>query len=349
MKCERVLLLVHEDLIPPPDRIDCGPDDPRLEFQTEHDVYWGLRDTGHDVRVLGVRYELAPIRQAVKRWQPQIVFNLLEEFRDMVNYDQHVVSYLELLGTPYTGCNPRGLTLARDKALSKKILHYHRLPIPRFAVFHRGRRAKRPKRLPFPLFVKALNQEASLGIAKASLVDTDDKLEERVQFIHERIGTDAIAEQFIPGREIYVGVLGNQRLRTLPVWELLFRNKPDDEPLIATAKAKWDLAYQQRWGITHGPAKDLEESLSRHIQALSKRIYRRLGLSGYARIDFRLDKNGDVYFLEANPNPDISAEEEFAAAANAAGLPYPRLLKRILSLGLRNARPTAEERIAEGG
>jgi len=149
------------------------------------------------------------------------------------------VSYLELLQVPYTGCNPRGLFLARDKALSKKLLHYHRIRVPDFAVMKRGRRIQRPKRLDFPLIVKSLTQEASIGIAQASVVEDDAKLVERVQFVHESIGTDAIVEQFIAGRELYCGVIGNERLRVLPVWELTFDNLPEGRHAIATERVKW--------------------------------------------------------------------------------------------------------------
>src|SRR5262245_46413166 len=172
--------------------------------------------------MLGVQTELAPIRDTVEEWKPDIVFNLLEEFRGESLYAQNVVSLLELLRVPYTGCNPRGMMLARGKDLSKKLLKYHRVPVPQFAVFPIGRKVVRPKTLAFPLIVKSVNEDASLGISQASVVETDEKLAERVRFIHERIGTAAIAEEYIDGREIYVGVLGNDRYNVLPIWEVEF-------------------------------------------------------------------------------------------------------------------------------
>ena len=181
-----------------------------------------LRAAGHDVRPLGVQHELKPIRDEVESWKPDVVFNLLEQFHGEAVYDQNVASYLELMRVPYTGCNPRGLVLARGKDLSKKLLIYHRIPLPAFAVFPMRRKIKRPPRLGLPLIVKSLSEDASYGIAQASVVDSDEKLAERVTFIHERIGTAAIAEQYIEGRELYVGVLGNDRLRVLPIWELEF-------------------------------------------------------------------------------------------------------------------------------
>jgi D-alanine-D-alanine ligase len=167
------------------------------------------------------------------------------------------------------------------------------------------------------------------------VVDSDDKLVERVKFIHERIGTAAIAEQYIEGREIYVGVLGNDRLVVLPVWELQFKNMPQGDWLIATEKVKHDTGYQERRGILHGPAKDLTPELTARIQRLAKRIYRTLELDGYARIDFRLAADGTPYFLEANPNPEIAEKEEFATAARHVGISYPDLLQRIVALSMR--------------
>ncbi len=201
-----------------------------------------------------------PIRDAVEEWKPDIVFNLLEEFHGESLYAQNVVGLLELLRVPYTGCNPRGMMLARGKDLSKKLLKYHRVPVPAFAVFPMGKKVRRPGRLKFPLIVKSLWEDASLGIAQASIVDTDEKLAERVAFIHKRLNTPAIAEQFIEGREIYVGVVGNDRLQVLPVWELSFSNLAEGAHAIATEKVKHDPIYQEKRGILQGPAQDLPPS-----------------------------------------------------------------------------------------
>jgi D-alanine-D-alanine ligase len=242
-----------------------------------------------------------------------------------------------LLRVPYTGCNPRGLVLARGKDLSKKLLIYHRIPLPAFAVFPPRRKIRRPPRLGLPLIVKSLNEDASYGISQASVVDSDEKLAERVTFIHERIGTAAIAEQYIEGREIYVGVLGNERLRVLPIWELEFGSLPQGARAIATEKAKHNLEYQQRHDIVVGPAKDLAPQLVASIERAAKRIYRTLELDGYARIDFRLSADGIPYYIEANPNPEIAKVEEFASAALHAGIEYPDLIQRIVALGISRA------------
>lgn len=329
----RVLVLMHVDLVPPDDVSQLSPQ--RLqELRTEYEVVRGLRKLGHTVLPLGLLDDIAPLREALAGFDPHVVFNLLEEFHGEVVFDHNVVSYLELLKIPYTGCNPRGMILSRGKALSKKLCAYHRIRVPEFGVFPMGRKVRRPVHLAYPLIVKSLIEHSSVGIAKASVVDSDEKLAERVRFVHERIGTDAIAEQFIDGRELYVSVMGNERLVAFPAFELVAEKRSTDEPLIATARAKHDLEYQERHGIDIRPA-DLPPDLVAEAAHVSKRIYRILELSGYARLDFRLDAHGDLYFLEANPNPEIAEREEFASSARHAGVGYPDLLERLLRLGLR--------------
>ena len=331
-KC-RVLALMHEGMVPPQDVR--GHDILKADWKMEYDVITTLEEIGHEVHALGVGSDLGAIRKAMHEFEPHIVFNLLEDFDDVAVYDQNVVSYLELIRMSYTGCNPRGLMLARDKAISKQLLTYHRVAVPEFVVFKRGKSIKKPKRLAFPLIVKSLVLEGSAGISQASVVSDDERLEERVDFIHQTFETDAIAERYIEGRELYVGVIGNQRLQVFPVWELFFTKKGDEVLPIATGRVKWNSRYQKRHGIRTGEATDLPPAKQEAIQHLCKRIYRILGLSGYARLDLRLDPSGKIYVLEANPNPQIASGEDFAESADRAGLNYPALMQRIISLGRR--------------
>ena len=330
----RVLALMHRHLVPP-DTIEEGTDITAAPWRTEYDVVSTLTAMGHEVRPLPVHDDLGDIRRASEEWKPHISFNLLEGFDDVTIFDQNVVSHLELLKLSYTGCNPRGLLLARDKSLSKKLLAYHRIHVPESEVFRIGRPIRRPKRLTFPLIVKSLTQEASIGISQASVVDSDEKLKERVAFIHESIGTAAIVEQYIEGRELYVGILGNQALQAMPVWELFFKNMPEGAKRIATDRVKWSVKYQKKYGIDSGPTVDLPDAKIVEIQHLCKRAYRALELSGYARIDLRLGEAGNVWVLEANPNPQIARGEDFAASAEKQGVSYEALLQRIINLGLR--------------
>jgi D-alanine-D-alanine ligase len=333
VKPQRVLVLVHKHLVPPEDA--SGIDLATAEWKTEYDVITTLREQGHEVQPLGIQDELNPIRQHVEEWKPTIVFNLLEAFDNVNLFDQNVVSYLELLRIPYTGCSPRGLILSRDKSLSKKLMAYHRIPVPEWAVFPRGRKVRVPPRLRFPLMVKSLTHEASIGISQASVVGDEDKLRKRVEFIHESVGTHAIAERYIDGRELYVGVLGNERLQVFPVWEMHFSKMVEgDNWPIATERVKWSAKYQKKHGIATNKAADLAEQ-EIAIGKMAKRVYRAVELTGYGRIDLRLDKEGRIYVLEANPNPQIAYGEDFAESAHHAGIEYGDLLDRILALGLR--------------
>ncbi|HEX5009013.1 MAG TPA: D-alanine--D-alanine ligase [Planctomycetota bacterium] len=339
----RVLVLMHTDLVPPADadeqvsRATSAPADKPVDpftWRAEYDVLRALKRLGHEPHALGVQSDLGVIRSAIDVLKPHVAFNLLEEFHGVGVYDQHVVSYLELLKVPYTGCNPRGLTLARDKVLTKKILAYHRIRTPDFAHFPIGRKVARPRRLSFPLLVKSVSEEASKGIAQASIVHNDEKLAERVAFMHGKVGTDALVEQYIEGRELYVGVLGNQRLRVLPTWEMTFSNLPEATENIATERVKWDAAYQKKLGVKTGPAASLPDGLLPRLESLCRRVYRSLSLSGCARMDLRLAPDGGMWFLEANPNPNLERGEDLALSAKAAGLSYTELLQRLLALGL---------------
>jgi len=327
-------VLVHDYLVPPDDVT--GENTETAQWRTEYDVIKTLREElEHDVRVLGVKDDLGAIRQANDEFKPHIAFNLLEAFHEVGTFDQNVVSYLELLRLSYSGCNPRGMFLARDKALSKKLMQYHRLPVPDFLMIPRGRKPRLPRKLTFPLIVKSLTQEASIGISQASVVEDEAKLRERVQFIHESISTDAIVEQYVEGRELYCGILGNQRAQVLPVWEMTFAKMPEGQHRIATERVKWNAKYQEKVGIATGEAKDLPDGIADRVQHVSKRVFKVLELSGYARVDLRLDSQGQIHVLEANPNPQIARSEDFAESAKHAGMNYPALLQRILTTGLR--------------
>ena len=300
----------------------------------EYDVVRTLKVLGHEVRVIGVHDDLTPIRATMDDFKPTITFNLMEAFDDVVVFDQNVVSYLELLKVPYTGCNPRGLTLSRDKGLAKKLMAYHRIPVPDFLVVPLGNKVKLPKRLHFPLIVKSLTYESSTGISQASVVENDEQLNKRVQFIHDTIMTPAIVEEFIDGRELYVGVLGNDRLQTFPVWEMSFSKMPENNWKIATERVKWSVKYQKKHGIDTAVAA-LPDDVSAGVQHLAKRVYRALDLSGYARIDLRMKANGELSVIEANPNPQLAHGEDFAESAQRAGVTYAKLIERIIGLGLQ--------------
>ncbi|MGN6642737.1 MAG: D-alanine--D-alanine ligase family protein [Verrucomicrobiota bacterium] len=308
------------------------------DWKTEAHVLAALAELGHTVEHLAIFDNLDLVRQKLESFSPDLIFNLADQFNNNRAFDQNIVSFLEMHGLRFTGCGSTGLTLCKHKGISKKILSYHLIHVPDFTVIPRGRRISRPKRLKFPILIKPLKEEASLGISQASFVSTDEQFKERVQFIHEKIFNDVIAEEYIEGRELYVSIVGNHRLQVLPIRELVFKEVPPDEPKIATYRAKWDEQYRQRWGLQNQFAEDLDPALVRDIEQTCKRIYRLLTIDGYARLDLRLTADNKVYFIEANPNPILAADEDFAQSGLKANLPYPRLIEQIVQLGLNHAR-----------
>jgi D-alanine-D-alanine ligase len=307
-------------------------------WKTEAHVLKALRSLGHEVEYQAIHDDTDLLRQKLQSFPADIIFNLVEEFRNNRSFDQNVASFLELTGVPFTGCGSTGLTLCRNKGISKKILGYHRIRVPQFAMIPRGRRPVRPKWLPFPILVKPLKEEASTGISQASFVESDEAFRERVEFVHDKLGQDVIAEEYIEGRELYASMLGNNRADVFPLRELLFREVPPDEPRIATYTAKWNDAYRKRWGIENQFAENLPADLLRDIQRTCRRIYHLLAIDGYARLDLRLTAQNEVVFIEANPNPFLAEGEDFALSAEKGGLSYARLIDRIVRLGLAAVR-----------
>lgn len=334
MKKLRVLLLVHESLVPPDDLYDYS--DPRAyDYETEFDVKEALVELGHEVNVFGFFEDFEALHEEVKQWKPDIIFNLTEDFAGIGENDHYLVAYFEMMNLAYTGCNARGMVLARDKAVSKKILRYHDIKVPDFEVFPFGSMPKKIRPLPYPLIVKGLKEEGSVGIAQASYVENEKQLRKRVEAVHNITQDDVIAEQYIHGREFYVAVLGNERAQVLPIRELVFNKGNKDQPRMATYKVKWDHKYRERWGIDYVFARNMARGMKQKITRLCKDVYRILELSGYARIDLRLTPDNELYVLEANPNPGIADGEDVAFAAEKAGMDYEDMIERIVKLGLQ--------------
>jgi len=330
----RVLVLTDHNL-QMPESLDKVDDRWTKDWKTEYDVLTALAALGHEIRILGAVTDLKTVKDLVAEWQPNIIFNLLESFFGENIYVPYLLGYFELMGQSFTGCNPSGLFFAYNKPLMKKVLAFHRIPTPHFKVFPVGKAVRRPRLLSYPLIVKSTSEHGSEGISQASVVSSDEKLKERVEFIHARLRTDAMAEQFIEGREFYVGVLGNNRLETYPVWEIHFRNLPEGAQAIATSKIKWDADYREKLGVMTAAAENLPPGYDQLLSKLCKRVYSILGLCGYARMDFRLAADGKIFLIEPNPNPDLGRQEDFAESAKAAGVSYEDLVQRVLNLGLR--------------
>ncbi len=317
---------------------DLSPELKTADWKTEAGVLAALRELGYPTEHLAIFDDLDLLRQKLQTFTPDVIFNLADQFRNNRAFDQHIVSFLAMQQLPFTGCGSTGLTLCKHKGISKKILSYHRIHTPAFTIAPRGRRISRPERLQYPILVKPLKEEASYGISQASFVENDDQYRERVAFIHEKFDNDVIAEEYIEGRELYVSLIGNHRLQVFPIRELVFREVPPDEPKIATYKAKWDEAYREKWGLENRFAEDLEPALVRQIEETCRRIYHLLTIDGYARLDLRLNAKNELYFIEANPNPILAPDEDFAQSAMKSGLTYPQLIDRIVRLGMKAVR-----------
>jgi D-alanine-D-alanine ligase len=308
------------------------------DWKTEKHVLSALGALGYTTEHLAIFDDLDLLRQKLENFAPDVLFNLVDQFKNNRAFDQNIVSLFEMQGVPFTGCGATGLVLCKHKAISKQILSYHRIRVPNFVVIPRGQRIARPKRLKFPILVKPLKEEASYGISQASFVETDEQFRERATFIHEKHLEDVIAEEYIAGRELYVSVMGNLRLTVFPIRELVFGEVPPKEPKIATYSAKWNEEYRKRWGLQNQFAEGLDPARVAHIEETCKRIYRLLTIDGYARIDLRLTAANEVYFIEANPNPILAEDEDFALSAGKAGLPYPQLIDRIIRHGMKTVR-----------
>jgi D-alanine-D-alanine ligase len=308
------------------------------DWKTEANVLAALGELGYTTEHLAIFDNLDLLRQKLETFAPDVIFNLADQFKNNRGFDQNIASLLEMQGVPFTGCGATGLVLCKHKGTSKKILGYHHIHVPNFVVIPRGQRIARLKRPKFPLLVKPVKEEASYGISQASFVTSDEQFRERVAFIHEKHDADVIAEEYIEGREFYVSVMGNLKLTVFPIRELVFGQVPPNEPKIATYKAKWDEEYRKRWGLQNQFPEGLEPALVAQIEETCKRIYRLLTIEGYARIDLRLTAANEIYFIEANPNPILAADEDFAQAAGKAGLTYPQLIDRIIRQGMKTAR-----------
>jgi D-alanine-D-alanine ligase len=307
--------------------------------EAEFDIARALIAQGHQVRMFGFRDNLDQLVAGLRAEPADVIFNLAERFRGQSSLDYTVTAVLDMLGLPYTGASSEGLMLARDKALTKKVFAYQGIRIPHFMVCQRGAAVQRPSDLRFPLIVKPLDEDASVGIAQASVVRDDDALKERVSFIHERIKTDAIVEEFIAGRELYIGVMGNDPPIALPPIEMVFGNDSSVESRIATFKAKWSVRYREGRGIQNMIAENLSDELRGRLAEVALRAYEAAGLRDYGRIDVRLAHDDAIYVVEANPNPYLAEGEDLAWAAEEGGHLYPDFIEKIAEMAIKRGTP----------
>ena len=311
--------------------------DTKIE-EAEYDVARALLANGHDVLMVGIGTELGPLIERLGEFGPKVVFNGCEAFRGNARHEYAIAAVLEMHGYAHTGSPPTALLVARNKSLTKKVLAYHGIRVPAFAEFHPGDELVRPSELRFPLIVKPLLEDASVGIAQASVVENDDSLGERVRYIHEKFTQAAIVEELVEGRELYAGLIGNDKVEVLPLVELTFGEPETSEHRIATYKAKWDEEYRKRKKIRNVFAKGLPDELTTKISDICTTAFHALWLQDYGRVDLRLAHDDEVYVLEVNPNPFLAVENEMADAAEKAGLKYNEFIQRIVDEAVARGR-----------
>lgn len=299
----------------------------------EHTVYEALRENGHHINLLGLHNNIDILIEEIREDRPDVVFNLTEVFNEKSHMDKNVVGLLEMLGVPYTGVSSAGLFLCNNKALSKKILTYHKIKTPRFITIHRNTSIRIPDSINFPLIIKPLDEEASRGISRASFVNNKNSFLNRVKFIHNKIRTDAIAEEYVNGREMYVTVIGNKNLEVIPPREVTFGKALPKSSRISTYKTKWDNKYRKKWNIKYSFPK-LRNGLMKKIESICKEAYRALHIQGICRFDIRITPDSFIYILEANANPCLEKGEAAALSARKAGICYNSLIQRLLKLAL---------------
>ena len=330
---EKPKVLVLFDVGEPTSLDDDYTEDLKSEdWKTERHVLRALRTSGFPFAMLGVHDDTGLVRDMIERYQPDVIFNMVEQFANSLGNENRITSFLELQGLPVTGCGSTGITLCKDKAISKKILSYHNVRVPQFVVQQPGRLIRLEKEMRFPLIVKPAREEASQGISLKSVVNNEEELVNRVCFVHERFRQEALVEEYIEGREIYVGVIGNDRLQCLPAREMVWGSNVPPQARFASYRVKWDEDYRERWGIHNRFLPPLPAVDQRRLEAVCKNIYRALNLNGYARLDLRLTPEKEFIFIEANPNPMLARDEDFAMSAKKAGIEYPKLIEKIITL-----------------
>jgi D-alanine-D-alanine ligase len=312
------------------------------EGSTEWDVVVpqvcaALRGHGHRVKVVAVHSDLNQLIDGLRGQKPHLIFNLIEQWGKNVRGDVAVAGALELLNVRHTGGGPGELYLRQDKALTKELLAYHGVPFPNYAVFRRDSYPDSGTRLRMPLIVKPLRMDASIGIESSSLVRSTTQMMKRVIAIHEKVKDSALVEEYIEGREFYVGVMGNRKPIALPPIEMDFSALPQGLPKILGRRAKWVKSSREYKG-TQSKLAEISDSLRTRLQGVAVEAYRALRVRDYGRVDLRVTPRNEIYVIEVNASCYLEESAEFATAAKAAGLSYADLVNAIARLAVARSR-----------
>jgi D-alanine-D-alanine ligase len=309
-------------------------EDPKSYDVVVDQVAAALRKQKHRVSIFGVYNDLRKFVSGFSRRKPDLVFNLVETFGDYVSGDSAVAGVMDLLGLRYTGGGPGELYLRQDKGLAKKVLAFEKdILYPHFAIFSKDADFETAGNLRMPLFVKPLTADASIGIDGESLVNDTTSLMKRVLMIHEKVKDSALVEEYIEGREFYVGVLGNREPVAFPPVEMDFSGLPEGIPHVAGTKAKWKKNSVEYKG-TKSVLADIPDELRAKLQKSAVDAYRALRVRDYGRVDLRLTESGEIYVIEVNASCYLEAESEFAMAAKAMGTEFPELVQKIVDLAV---------------
>ncbi len=302
----------------------------RSKTDREH-VVEALRASGYEASLYELRDEASLL--ALAKTEADLILNMVEAYAGDDSRAPHVAAFLELLELRYTGAGPQALFLAQDKPLAKKIFDFHSIRTPRFASSYRGK-LDHVDDLEFPVIVKPASEDGSVGIDAGAVVRGLRELMERVSMIQEKFDCPALIEEYIEGREMYVGILGNDKPVALPVVELDLSKLPDGVPRIAGKEVKWEKG-SEAYEVTRSAApKDLDPETAKRLQDTGLQVYGALRLRDYGRVDMRLTKDGRIYVIEANPNPWLAPEAELAIAAGLLGRSYTDLIGQIVELAL---------------
>lgn len=315
----------------------------RKEKEDREEIFESLAKLGHEpfYYVLDGRSQSL---QGLAKCGADLVFNLTESYAGDDTKEMHVAAYMDLVGLPYTGAGPHANFLAQDKAIAKKMFAFHGIRTPFFATAYRGQ-IDHAHDISFPLIVKPMSEDGSIGINSDAVVTSIKELMERVQYIQDEFDSPALIEEYIEGREIYAAILGSyESTRALPLVELDLSKLPEGLPKIASYDVKFEKHTEAHRLTKSAVATDLDEETVTRLMETAIAAYRAVKLRDYGRIDMRLTPKGEVYVIEANPNPWLSSKHEFAMAAKASGLSYTQLIGEILDLALtRYARRSKVE------
>ncbi|HST77768.1 MAG TPA: D-alanine--D-alanine ligase [Verrucomicrobiae bacterium] len=336
----------HEEAPPEPEKKKRRPSKQRKKRE-KHDyeeIFEALEKLGHEPSYITLDGEDKSLT-ALARTEVDLFFNLVESYAGDDTKEMQVAGYLDLLGKMYTGAGPQGLYLAQDKALAKKLFAFHGIRTPFFATCYQGN-LEHSHDIKFPLIVKPVSEDGSLGIDQGSVVDSVKELMQRIHYVQEEFDSPALIEEYIEGREIYVGVLGNLRPEPLPLIELDLSRLPAGMPKVAGTEVKWEKDSEAYKVTKSSPAEDIDEKTTELLTKTALNAYQILKLRDYGRIDMRLTPKGDVYVIEANPNPWLSSDSEFFMSVKKSGRSYADMIKEIIEFASSDRR--SRNRVRQG-